>query len=146
VTDPVVDDQSLAIETDKELSVVLGCSHSDIVNTLNDISEKSRHSRFRTIIGSTHLGYANEEQVARTIDALLCWDIERLGASHCTSNQASMRLANGSFYAMLEREFPPKSIDNHRIRFRFMSDRNLNARGFMKARCLGFNVYIRHSI
>ena len=94
VTDPVVDDQSLVIETDQGLFVVLGCSHSGIINTLNHISKKSGHSRFHTVIGGTHLGYADEEQIDRTIDALSQWDIQRLGVSHCTGNPASMRLAN----------------------------------------------------
>ena len=93
VTDPVMDDQNLVIETGEGLFVILGCSHGGIVNTLNYIGEKCGDSRFHTVIGGTHLGYTDEEQVDQTIVALSQMDIGRLGVSHCTGHDPSMKLA-----------------------------------------------------
>jgi 7,8-dihydropterin-6-yl-methyl-4-(beta-D-ribofuranosyl)aminobenzene 5'-phosphate synthase len=93
VTDPIMDDQNLVIETDEGLFVVLGCSHGGVVNTLNYISEKTGRSRFHTVIGGTHLGYTDAEQVDQTVVALSKMDIGRLGVSHCTGHGPSMKLA-----------------------------------------------------
>jgi 7,8-dihydropterin-6-yl-methyl-4-(beta-D-ribofuranosyl)aminobenzene 5'-phosphate synthase len=50
-------------------------------------------TRFHTVMGGTHLGFAGEEQVARTIAALHAFDIGRIGVSHCTGPRVSARLA-----------------------------------------------------
>jgi 7,8-dihydropterin-6-yl-methyl-4-(beta-D-ribofuranosyl)aminobenzene 5'-phosphate synthase len=94
VTDPVMDDQSMVIETARGLFVILGCSHGGIINTLNYIDKKMGHDCFDTIIGGTHLGYAGEEQLGRTIEALLALPIGKLGVSHCTGCHAARRLAS----------------------------------------------------
>jgi 7,8-dihydropterin-6-yl-methyl-4-(beta-D-ribofuranosyl)aminobenzene 5'-phosphate synthase len=93
VDDPLLDDQSLVVETRKGLLVVLGCSHAGIVNILTYVAEKTGRSHFHTVIGGTHLGPAREEQVTRTVEALQAFDIERFGAAHCTGPQAAARLA-----------------------------------------------------
>ncbi|MFZ5945630.1 MAG: MBL fold metallo-hydrolase [Bacillota bacterium] len=91
--DPLLDDQSLIIETDKGLAIILGCSHAGIINVLNYAIEKTGQNRINTIIGGTHLGPVSEYQREKSIEKLKAFEIERLGVSHCTGPKASMYLA-----------------------------------------------------
>ncbi len=93
IQDPLPDDQSLIIKTDKGLFVVLGCSHAGIINILDYAKEKTGEERIHTVIGGTHLGPASQEQREKSIEALKGFHIEKLGVSHCTGDIAAMRLA-----------------------------------------------------
>jgi 7,8-dihydropterin-6-yl-methyl-4-(beta-D-ribofuranosyl)aminobenzene 5'-phosphate synthase len=93
VKDDLRDDQSVVIETEKGLFVVLGCCHSGIINTLSYIVEKMGQRHIYAVIGGTHLGPVSDEQKEKSIDALKAFDIERLGVSHCTGLKTASRLA-----------------------------------------------------
>ena len=93
IVDPILDDQSVVIDTEEGLFVVLGCSHAGIINILNYITEKTGKSRFHTVIGGTHLGPIEEDQIARSIEALHEFDIGRIGVSHCTGQKTAARMA-----------------------------------------------------
>ena len=93
VKDEILDDQSVVVETDKGLMVILGCCHSGIINTLTHIQEKMGKRHIHAVIGGTHLGPASDEQRAKSLAALKGFDIERLGVSHCTGLDMSTRLA-----------------------------------------------------
>jgi 7,8-dihydropterin-6-yl-methyl-4-(beta-D-ribofuranosyl)aminobenzene 5'-phosphate synthase len=90
VQDIVPDDQSLIINSKKGLVIVLGCSHSGIVNIINHAIEKTGQSHIHTIFGGTHLGPASVETRNESIEALKRFDIERIGTSHCTGLEAAM--------------------------------------------------------
>jgi 7,8-dihydropterin-6-yl-methyl-4-(beta-D-ribofuranosyl)aminobenzene 5'-phosphate synthase len=90
--DLVPDDQTLVATTEKGLIIILGCSHSGIINIINHIIDKTGKTHIRTIIGGTHLGPASEETKEKTIQALKKFDIEKIGVSHCTGLETSMRL------------------------------------------------------
>jgi 7,8-dihydropterin-6-yl-methyl-4-(beta-D-ribofuranosyl)aminobenzene 5'-phosphate synthase len=94
VVDPVRDDQALVVDTREGLVVILGCSHAGVVNILNYVVEKSGRSRIHTVIGGTHLTSASEERIAKTIEALRAFDIERIGVSHCTGHKALQKMAD----------------------------------------------------
>jgi len=91
--DLVLDDQTLVATTEKGLVIILGCSHSGIINIINHIIDKTGKTRIRTIIGGTHLGPASEETKEKTIQALKQFDIEKIGVSHCTGLETSVRLS-----------------------------------------------------
>lgn len=93
VPDPVDDDQSLFIKTDKGLAVVLGCAHHGIINTLRHAQEVTGVKEIHTVIGGTHLIRASEMQMEMTIAELKEIGVERLGVSHCTGMGAAVRLA-----------------------------------------------------
>jgi 7,8-dihydropterin-6-yl-methyl-4-(beta-D-ribofuranosyl)aminobenzene 5'-phosphate synthase len=93
VLDPIRDDQTVVIDTPSGLFVILGCAHAGIVNILTYITERTGKARFHTIMGGTHLAPAGEEQVERTIAALMEHDIERIGVSHCTGQKVAVRMA-----------------------------------------------------
>lgn len=101
VKDEIFDDQTMVIDTPKGLFVILGCSHSGIINILEYIVEKTGKEHFHTIIGGTHLGPIGKEQQIKTIDALKKFSIEKIGVSHCTGLEMSAAL----FYEFKERFF-----------------------------------------
>lgn len=90
--DLIFDDQTLIVNTEKGLIIILGCSHSGMINIINHIIDKTGQNHIRTIIGGTHLGPASEETKEKTVQALKKFDIEKIGVSHCTGLETSMRL------------------------------------------------------
>ena len=90
--DLMLDDQTLVVNTEKGLIIILGCSHSGMINIINHIIDKTGQNHIRTIIGGTHLGPVSEETKEKTIQALKKYDIEKIGVSHCTGLETSMRL------------------------------------------------------
>jgi 7,8-dihydropterin-6-yl-methyl-4-(beta-D-ribofuranosyl)aminobenzene 5'-phosphate synthase len=93
VNDNLLDDQSVVIETEKGLFIILGCCHSGIINTLSYIVEKMGQRHIYAVIGGTHLGPVSDEQREKSIDALKAFDIEHIGVSHCTGLKTASRLA-----------------------------------------------------
>lgn len=93
VQDSIIDDQTLILNTQRGLFIILGCSHSGLINIINYIIEKTRISHIHTIIGGTHLGPVSQEMREESIRALRQFDIERIGVSHCTGLEVSTRLS-----------------------------------------------------
>jgi 7,8-dihydropterin-6-yl-methyl-4-(beta-D-ribofuranosyl)aminobenzene 5'-phosphate synthase len=93
VKDNIMDDQSVVVETEKGLFIILGCCHAGIINTLSYIEEKLGRRHIYAVIGGTHLGPVSNEQREKSIAALKAFDIERLGVSHCTGQNTAARLA-----------------------------------------------------
>lgn len=90
--DPTTDDQSLVIETEKGLVVLLGCCHAGLINTLNHITSITGRNDFHAIIGGMHLGFCGREQVDLTIAALRRLAVRKLAAAHCTGFHAAARI------------------------------------------------------
>lgn len=86
------DDQSLVIQTDRGLALLLGCCHAGLINTLEHVALKTGRRDFHTIIGGTHLGFCSSDQLDSTIKELRKWQINRLAVSHCTGFAAAARL------------------------------------------------------
>ncbi|MHC1573472.1 MAG: MBL fold metallo-hydrolase [Candidatus Syntropharchaeales archaeon] len=91
--DLVLDDQALAIKTSNGLFVVLGCAHSGMVNTIKQLIELSGDDRIYTVIGGTHLGFADDRQIDETVKYLKGSKIERIGVSHCTGSKGAEKLS-----------------------------------------------------
>lgn len=92
IQDIVADDQTLIANTEKGLVIVLGCSHSGIVNIVNYAIAKTGQQHIYAIFGGTHLDRASETTKSKSIEALKQFDIEKIGTSHCTGLEASMHL------------------------------------------------------
>lgn len=93
IKDPLTDDQSLVITTEQGLLVILGCAHAGIVNILNYARQKTGDNRILAVIGGTHLWPVTSEQKEKSLSALAAMDIGRIGVSHCTGFEMSVRLA-----------------------------------------------------
>lgn len=82
--DPLKDDLSLLVDTDKGLILVFGCAHAGMVNIIRYVMEKMQRDRIYAVIGGTHLGFSGQEQFEETLKVIDHYRIERIGVSHCT--------------------------------------------------------------
>lgn len=82
--DPLKDDLSLVIDSDKGLILVLGCAHAGMINIIEYAMEKMNRDKIHAIIGGTHLGFSNEEQFDETLKVIDKYKIDFIGVSHCT--------------------------------------------------------------
>jgi 7,8-dihydropterin-6-yl-methyl-4-(beta-D-ribofuranosyl)aminobenzene 5'-phosphate synthase len=90
--DALPDDQALVAPGEGGLFVLLGCSHSGVVNTLRHATASAGDERIALVMGGTHLGPLPGDEAEATIRALLELDIGRIGASHCTGLKPGFRL------------------------------------------------------
>ena len=90
--DLFLDDQSLILDTDKGMVLILGCAHSGMINIINHVINKMGKEKFHTILGGTHLDFLTPEQLEESIMALNKLEIEKIGVSHCTGMRAAFRL------------------------------------------------------
>jgi len=82
--DPIRDDLSLIVDTDKGLVLVLGCAHAGLINIIDYTLETMGRDRIYAVLGGTHLGFTGDEQFEQTLAAIERYRIERIGVSHCT--------------------------------------------------------------
>lgn len=99
-SDNTPDDQSLVIEAEKGLVLILGCCHAGLVNTLEHVAHVTGRRDIYAVIGGTHLGFCDQNQIDKTIAAVRMMGIKKLAAGHCTGFAASARL-----YRELPKEF-----------------------------------------
>jgi len=90
--DIFLDDQSLILNTDKGLILILGCAHSGVVNIINHVINKTGKEKFYAILGGTHLDFLTPEQLEESIQSLNNLEVEKIGVSHCTGLRAAFRL------------------------------------------------------
>jgi 7,8-dihydropterin-6-yl-methyl-4-(beta-D-ribofuranosyl)aminobenzene 5'-phosphate synthase len=90
--DIFLDDQSLILDTEKGLVIILGCAHSGMINILNHTIMKTGKEKIYAILGGTHLDFLTPEQLEESIKSLKKMDIEKVGVSHCTGMRAAFRI------------------------------------------------------
>ncbi len=91
--DPMSDDQSLYIRTDRGLIIILGCAHRGMINIIRHAQKVMETDRVYMVIGGTHLGPASFQQLEKSIEALQEIDVAWLGVSHCTGLPVAVKLA-----------------------------------------------------
>jgi 7,8-dihydropterin-6-yl-methyl-4-(beta-D-ribofuranosyl)aminobenzene 5'-phosphate synthase len=91
--DLVPDDQSLVLESQKGLVIILGCCHAGLINTLEHVASLTGRRDVYAVIGGTHLGFCGREQLEKTVATLSEWGVKKLAVSHCTGFAASTLLA-----------------------------------------------------
>jgi 7,8-dihydropterin-6-yl-methyl-4-(beta-D-ribofuranosyl)aminobenzene 5'-phosphate synthase len=89
--DIFLDDQSLILDTEKGLILILGCAHSGMINIIHHIVDKTGKEKFYAILGGTHLDFLTPEQLEESIQSLKKMEIEKIGVSHCTGMRAAFR-------------------------------------------------------
>jgi 7,8-dihydropterin-6-yl-methyl-4-(beta-D-ribofuranosyl)aminobenzene 5'-phosphate synthase len=90
--DSFLDDQSLILDTEKGLVLVLGCAHAGMINIVHHVMNKMKKERFYAILGGTHLDFLTPNQVEASIQSLRKIPFEKIGVSHCTGMRAASRL------------------------------------------------------
>lgn len=86
--DTLPDDQALFAATPQGWVVILGCAHAGVINTLNYIASFTGTDRFAAVIGGMHLLKASELRIQATLDCLKHYDVQLIGANHCTGLKA----------------------------------------------------------
>ncbi|MFO8058725.1 MAG: MBL fold metallo-hydrolase [bacterium] len=92
--DLIVDDACLAVVTDQGVSVILGCAHRGLINTLRHVKGRLGNDRFHSVWGGTHMVDRSPEEVERTIEALRELDVGLIATAHCTGFANEARLAS----------------------------------------------------
>ena len=92
VQDIFWDDQSLILDTEKGLILILGCAHSGMINIIHHAINKTGKEKFYAILGGTHLDFLTSEQLENSIQSLKKMTVEKIGVSHCTGMRAAFRL------------------------------------------------------
>lgn len=84
VIDPVKDDLSLILKTQKGSVIITGCAHSGILNICNYVKQTT-NSKIHAIIGGTHLVRYSENDVKYVASKLESeYDNPNLYLNHCT--------------------------------------------------------------
>ncbi len=93
--DPLLDDTSVLIETEKGPVIVFGCAHAGPVNIMRHFAEKTGHKKFHAVIGGTHLGFLSaNEQLDKTMEAFDEFDVRLIAVSHCTGQETAAMIYN----------------------------------------------------
>jgi len=102
--DPYSDDLSLVLKTSDGLTLICGCCHAGLLNTLNQVSGMFSEP-IRTILGGTHLIAADGRELAHVIAVLKEQFPEAIyHLNHCTGGDAIHKLADA--FPGRAREFP----------------------------------------
>jgi 7,8-dihydropterin-6-yl-methyl-4-(beta-D-ribofuranosyl)aminobenzene 5'-phosphate synthase len=91
--DPIADDLSLFINSDKGLIILLGCAHAGLFNIIEHAIKVTGQRKIHMLLGGTHLKFSSEQQLEATLDRLDDYQIDKIGVSHCTGLQASRKIA-----------------------------------------------------
>ena len=89
--DPLLDDMSLVIRTDKGLVLLLGCCHAGLMNTIRHV-ERTFGGKVVAVLGGTHLAAASDQRLAATETILE--KVDHIGLSHCTGIMVMARFIN----------------------------------------------------
>lgn len=87
VPDTLLDDSALALQTEKGLYIITGCSHAGICNIIDYARKVCKEDRVLGVIGGFHL-FKADERTKKTAEFLRDNNIERLYPCHCTAFKA----------------------------------------------------------
>lgn len=90
--DPLADDLSLVLRTDKGLVILLGCAHRGVVNIVDHVLETFGGDSVHAVIGGFHLERASDSQLQKTVEALEKRKVEKIVTSHCTGMWATIAM------------------------------------------------------
>jgi len=92
--DTLPDDQAVFVDTSDGTVVLLGCTHSGVINTLQYVRELTGGRPIHTVIGGMHLLNASPERIAWTIEAISQLNVKRLIPAHCTGLKTAVSLCS----------------------------------------------------
>jgi 7,8-dihydropterin-6-yl-methyl-4-(beta-D-ribofuranosyl)aminobenzene 5'-phosphate synthase len=94
IADTLADDLALILDTDKGLTVLLGCSHRGVINTLSHVARLTTKKSINAIMGGLHLGKASDSKLSQIMAHLGGFGLEKIGVGHCTGTRALVALSN----------------------------------------------------
>jgi 7,8-dihydropterin-6-yl-methyl-4-(beta-D-ribofuranosyl)aminobenzene 5'-phosphate synthase len=90
--DPLMDDMAMGVMTHAGLVVLLGCAHAGVVNTLQHFSSLLGRPPVHAVWGGMHLLHASGTRLEATMQAFEQYQVQQLGAAHCTGFAAAAAL------------------------------------------------------
>ncbi len=84
IKDEILDDLSLVIERKEGIILILGCTHSGIINTLKHVVDMTGRDNFLLIIGGMHLAGKEKHYVEKTLEEISRYKINCLVPTHCS--------------------------------------------------------------
>ncbi|MFO0753459.1 MAG: MBL fold metallo-hydrolase [Thermodesulfovibrionales bacterium] len=93
LSDRVLDDQGIIINTRKGLVVIAGCSHAGIINTIEQAIKVTGVQSVHCVIGGFHLIGPGESKIERTIEELRRLKVQKIVPIHCTGFEAIKRIS-----------------------------------------------------
>ena len=87
VHDDFSDEICMAVETEKGILVLAGCSHPGILNMVEWVHTQLKQPVFG-VLGGTHLAEADCERVEKTVKHLKEMGLKLLGMSHCSGEHS----------------------------------------------------------
>ena len=94
IKDEILDDQALILDTKKGIIVILGCTHSGVVNTLDHVAELTGDKEIFYIMGGMHLRSAKKAHLRKIAWVLKRYKVQSIGLSHCSGENAFFHLSN----------------------------------------------------
>ncbi len=82
--DLVPDDSLLVIDDQGQITVVLGCCHAGLGNSLEQIKKDLGIQTVHTVVGGLHLFDADDQALEETAQVLKSFSVEHLFTGHCT--------------------------------------------------------------
>lgn len=89
--DFVVEDSALFFKSDKDVSIITGCSHSGICNICDYAIQVCKSSSIKSIVGGFHLINPTEDRLKKTIDYLS--QVDELYPCHCVDFKSKQELS-----------------------------------------------------
>lgn len=95
VGDIMADDQALIVHLEnKGLTVITGCAHAGIVNTIRHARKLTGIDKVYAVIGGFHLEKAGDDRIAATVKELAGFNPMIVGPCHCTGFDATRKLVD----------------------------------------------------
>ena len=91
--DPFPDDAALFVLTGRGITVIAGCAHRGIVNTMTLAWDIFPQKPFYAVIGGFHLVNASAERIDKTIKAFNNYGVKVIATGHCTGLPGAFKLA-----------------------------------------------------
>ena len=90
--DYMEDEQILVVQTEKGLSLFMGCSHMGVMNCISRVMREFPGQPVYSILAGMHLNHASMEQIDKTIEELEKIAFDILIPVHCTGIRAIGRM------------------------------------------------------
>ncbi len=92
IPDPLLDDQSLYLQSDSGLVILCGCAHAGVRNILTHALYLTDTNKLHALIGGLHLAFKNDEQLSLILNDLKQHELQLIATSHCTGHEAINQL------------------------------------------------------
>lgn len=92
IPDLMSDEQLLVVETEKGLSLFMGCSHMGVINCIRRVQKEFPNKRIHSILAGMHLKAVPKSRIERTIEELQKLDFDYLIPVHCTGLSAIVQM------------------------------------------------------